>query len=356
MYHQIAASLLIFVSSFISFSALSQSIDNNKTYSIVGVGDIVIGLNYPEEDGKPYYPQFNGHKLFSHVADFISSADIAVGNLEGVLLNNGGTPKITKNPKNCYLFRMNENHATHLADAGFDAMSLANNHVRDFGVEGQFSTMRTLDATGITYAGIKKLCETAIMTKNNMRYGFCAFAPNGGTVSIHDYKNAENIVKHLKEICDFVIVSFHGGAEGYDKNRVTREQEEFKGEKRGNVYKFAHRMVDAGADVIFGHGPHVVRGIELYKNRLIAYSLGNFCTPYGINKKGKNGYAPVVKVNVNENGEFVSGKIFSARQTGVSGPIIDAKNIVIHEMARLSKLDFPESKLIITKDGILKSN
>ena len=93
-----------------------------------------------------------------------------------------------------------------------------------------------------------------------------------------DYELAERTVAEFAEIHDVVIVSFHGGAEGATVMHVPFTEEEYYGEPRGDVALFAHRMVDAGADLIVGHGPHVVRGIERYKDRLIAYSLGNFAT------------------------------------------------------------------------------
>lgn len=354
MIYSIRRGFILFAYCFISIFISANAADNEEKYSIVGVGDIVIGLNYPED--RAYYHPIDGNVLFSKVNEFISSADFAVGNLEGVLLNKGGTPKVCKDEKYCYLFRMSENYATVLAEAGFDAMSIANNHARDFGIEGQRSTMKTLKKAGIGYAGMKELCETSIIKKDNLRYGFCAFAPNALMVSIHDYEYAKKLVKQLHDSCDVVVVSFHGGAEGMDKNRVPRKNEEYAGESRGDVYKFAHCMIDAGADVVFGHGPHVVRGLELYKNRLIAYSLGNFCTPHRVNKTGRQGYAPVVRVDVRRDGTFISGEILSATQTGNLGPAPDTQKVVIKEMSRLSKLDFPESKLIINDDGTLKCN
>ena len=91
---------------------------------------------------------------------------------------------------------------------------------------------------------------------------------------------------------DIVIVSFHGGAEGNGAEMLPFAREIFAGEDRGNVVEFAHAMVDAGADLVLGHGPHVVRPMELYRDRLIAYSLGNFATYYGISVEGIRGIAP----------------------------------------------------------------
>ena len=119
----------------------------------------------------------------------------------------------------------------------------------------------------------------------------------------------------LADTCDIVIVSFHGGAEGADFQHVPKTNEMFHGENRGDVYNFAHTMIDNGADVVFGHGPHVTRAIEVYKDRFISYSLGNFCTYGRFNLAGPNGLAPIVKINVDTSGRFLSGRIIPVYQT-----------------------------------------
>ena len=320
---------------------------------IVCVGDIVLGLNYP--DDQPLYAEEDGTRLFDSVEHWLRGADLAVGNLEGVLLDEGGEPKRLKDTTGRYLFRMPERYAHHLAEAGFDALSLANNHARDFGAEGMRRTIERLSEAGIACAGIEELCERAVVVRGPVRYGICAFAPNAAMCNIHDYDRAAALIRALREedSCRLVIVSFHGGAEGSSEFRVPREREEYLGEWRGDVYRFAHHCIDAGADLVFGHGPHVVRGMELYRGRLIAYSLGNFCTPYGVSKAGRNGYAPLLLVELSPRGEFLGGELVPARQQGRSGPHPDREGLVIQEIRRLSRLDFPESPLVISPEGKL---
>ena len=182
-------------------------------------------------------------------------------------------------------------------------------------------------------------------------YGFCAFAPNSQTLSILDLKNARHIIKNLKQQCDIVIVSFHGGGEGKAFEHVPDTSESFFKEKRGNVRDFAHNAVDAGADLIFGNGPHVCRGMEIYKNRLIAYSLGNFCTYKCVSVEGICGIAPLLKVYVNKKGEFLSGRIIAAKQTHEKGLEPDSLNQAIKKIRALTMADFPDSGLSIGDDG-----
>ena len=320
-----------------------------STVSIIGVGDIMTGTNYPSAR---YLPPNGGRDLLKPTHSILQSADITFGNLEGTVLNSGGSAKRCSDPSKCYVFRMPESHVQHLVEAGFDFVSIANNHSGDMGPIGRTNTIRTLTENGISCAGLFTH-PTATFEQEGIRYGFIAFAPNSGTLNIRDIPDAAARVRKLAAESDIVIVSFHGGAEGTQAEHVPRRTETYYGENRGDVYKFAHAMVDAGADVIWGHGPHVVRGMELYKNRLIAYSLGNFCTYARFSLRGVKAYAPIVQAEVDSSGAFVSGKIWSFIQKGEGGPVTDPDNGALRRIKSLSEADFPESPLKIGEDGSL---
>ena len=150
-----------------------------------------------------------------------------------------------------------------------------------------------------------------------------------------------------------MIVSFHAGAEGAKHQHVTRQTETFYGENRGNVYDFSRKMIDAGGDVIFGHGPHVTRAIDIYQDRFIAYSLGNFCTYGRFNLRGVNGIAPIVKIKTDSSGKFLAGQVIPIVQPGAGGPKFDSKNRAIKVIQDLTQKDFPESQLSIDDSGII---
>ncbi|MDR3227561.1 MAG: CapA family protein [Prevotellaceae bacterium] len=342
---------VLFVYSICSFSQESQ-IDTNLI-SIAGTGDIMLGSNYPSDARLPIN---DGRELLRDVKDILKDADITFGNLEGCFLNSGGSPKSCKSK--CYYFRMPDKYVNYLTDAGYDLISVANNHSGDFGAIGRENTLKVLREAGLNYAGLEGICETSVAEINGIKYGFCCFAPNSGTLKITNISNAKKIVSQLKSECNIVIVSFHGGAEGKANNRVTRKTETFYGENRGNVYEFAHAVIDAGADVVFGHGPHVVRAAELYNDRFIIYSMGNFCTAGEFEISGINGYAPVVKVFTDKDGKFVKGQIFSFLQKDKTGPHTDKDNAAAKEIKRLTELDFPETDLLISNEGFIqrKSN
>ena len=324
-----------------------------KTVSIIGVGDIMMGTNYPESPAGAYMPKDSGRTLFADVTPYFKTADLVFGNLEGVLLNRGGTPKRCTNPDNCYVFRMPEYYLKNLTDAGFNLINLANNHAHDFGRDGALNSYQLLTDAGVHVAGLESACEYSIFERDSITFGFCGFAPNNGTVSLNNYAKVKEIITHLNTLCDIIIVSFHGGAEGPTHNRVPKQREIFLGENRGDVYEFAHLCIDLGADVVFGHGPHVPRALELYKDRLIAYSLGNFCTPYRVNISGTGGYAPIVKVITDTKGQFISGELKSTIQTDRTGPKFDPQQACLKEIIRLTNLDFPNGPLHISPNGPL---
>lgn len=334
------------------FSTASIAQSKKDTLTIIGVGDIMMGSNYPTPAG---LPPNSGNDLMKAVKSILMDADLTVGNLEGVLLNEGGTPKTCRDPKVCYVFRSPEHFVTNLTDAGFDIMCLANNHAGDFGEVGRKSSMRTLEQAGITHAGQLNQPYT-IVENQGIRYGFCAFAPNSNCLPLNDWAGARAVVKKLDSLTDVVIVGFHGGAEGPQYQHVPRNNEIFHGENRGNVHGFAHMVIDAGADIVFGHGPHVTRAIELYRERFIAYSLGNFCTYGGINVSGVNGLAPIIKVFTDRKGAFLKARVTATRQQARGNVEIDARRQVIERIKTLTREDFPETPLVIQDDGWVHSS
>lgn len=326
---------------------IGLSIVQPDTLSIVAVGDIMMGTNFPNAG---YLPADSGNLLWKSVKPYLQDADLTFGNLEGVILDKGGSAKKCKNPKSCYLFRTPDHMARHFAQNGFDILSVANNHANDFGSTGRLNTQKVLDSIGIAYAGSIEVPSTQI-NKKRIRIGMVAVSPNKGTLLIHDENRILSFVKQLDSLNDIVIVSFHAGAEGAKNKHVTRQREYYYGEDRGNVYEFSHRMIDHGADLLIGHGPHVPRAIEIYKGRIIAYSLGNFLTYGRFNLRGPNGEAPLLKMWVTTEGEFISGKIESFYQDYSLGPRPDSKLRALQSIKKLTQEDFPETNLTFDDIG-----
>ena len=322
------------------------------TITIAAVGDMMLGSTYPD---RSKLPPDSAKESFDAAKDYFKGSDIVFGNLEGTLLDKGLPATYKKNLKVAYLFRMPTYYGGVFKDAGFTLVSVANNHITDFGEKGYLSTTSTLSQYGIHYAGLE-ICPTTIFEKDGVKYGFCAFAPNAHAMPLLELRNAAKIIRELKAQCDILIVSFHGGAEGAAYEHVPFKMESFLGAKRGNVHAFTHMAIDAGADIVLGNGPHVSRALEKYKGRLIAYSLGNFCTYKSVSVAGVCGMAPLLKVKLNRKGEFISGRIISFRQNHEKGLLPDSLNSAAKRIRMLTEKDFPRSGLVIGEDGLINSD
>ena len=312
---------------------------------------MMIGTDYPQN----HLPDDDGLGFLAEVAPFLSAADIAFGNLEGVLLDGGEPGKKCSNPAACYLFRSPTRYANHYRAAGFDVLSLANNHARDFGEEGRSSSMLAIAAAGMRHSG--RVDDFASLEVNGLRVAVLAYAVTKNSNMLLDYELAFDTVAEFASSHDIVVVSFHGGAEGVDVTHVPFAEEEYYGEPRGDVVWFARGVVDAGADLVIGHGPHVVRGMERYKGRLIAYSLGNFATYYGISVAGIKGIAPILTTTLDGYGAFVEGEIVSTIQLRPAGPSIDPRDRALDLIRGLSREDFGEPGLTFLANGkVLPAN
>ena len=289
---------------------------------VAAVGDIMMGTTFPE----PILPPEDGATLFRSVAPLLAGNDVVFGNLEGPLTDASLSPKCTKPRRNgrpCFAFRTPPRYAARLAEAGFTAVNIANNHALDFGMEGLDNTLNTLDAAGIEAVGGERV---AVFTVSGKSVAVAGFSYSFRTPYVHpllDVDAAREIVAELKGEYDRVVVSFHGGAEGAGAMRVADAEEEFMGENRGNVVRFARAVVDAGADLVLGHGPHVPRAIEVYRGKLIAYSLGNFAVYSMFNIKGPSGLGYVLQVELDpDTGDVVRFRTPSValRNLGIPEP------------------------------------
>ena len=292
----------------------------------------------------------DGRTLLAEVAPLLVRADVAFANLEGPLADGGRSEKCAgSRPGRCYAFRVPTRYGKLLADAGVDVVSLANNHAGDFGDAGRASTRATLDALGVRYAGAPG--EVARLEVRGRRVALVAFSTSSGTNDLRDLGEAARIVAAAQRDADLVVVSMHGGAEGADRQHVPAGRETFLGEDRGDLRAFARAVVEAGADLVVGHGPHVVRGMEVVKGRLVAYSLGNFATYGGMNLSGPNGLTLILEVSLAPDGAFLGGRIHPGRQERPGGPRLDPAGEVVGVVRRLSLEDFGASAVRVADDG-----
>jgi Bacterial capsule synthesis protein PGA_cap len=324
-------------------------------YRIIGVGDIMIGSDYPVEYLDPRVTDGGDPAsiLGQEMTALFKSADVAFANFEGTMHSSTEGAKACGNPKVCYTFRSPPYHAAYIRKAGFNMLSNANNHSRDFGEAARAVTFENLTNAGFavsgadtpdTRFGIHKM-------KDGTKAALVAFGHNPGLMKVQDLARVRSLVQEAGTKGDIVIVSCHIGAEGRTQSRVTRATEMFLGEDRGNPFSFARTAIDAGADVVFCHGPHIARAVEVYKGRFIAYSLGNFWTYGSFNLRDENGLAPIADIRVAKDGALLSARIVSARQDKPGGPYLDSNHAAAKQIAMLTARDFPETGVSVSPNG-----
>lgn len=317
---------------------------------IAAAGDTMMGTDLRR--GPSGLAPGDGEVIFEEVAPIFKAADVAFLNLEGPLADGLQSSKCKPGSTSCYAFRTPTRYANALVYAGIDMVSLANNHAFDLGAAGQQATMDALGALGIAHAG--RYGDTGTVEVGGLKIGLVAAHSGSCCLNVNEIDEVVAAIRLLDRDHDLVVFSFHGGAEGSGARRVPGKVEIAWGERRGDVKALARAAVDAGADLVLGHGPHVLRAMEVYKGRLIAYSLGNFTgyRQFGT-KGGYGGHTVIVDAELADNGVLVSARLHAIRLDGESIPRLDADGVGLGHVRELSALDFPETGVKVGDDGAL---
>ena len=317
--------------------------EQTRRISLSATGDIVMG-NAPNA-----LPANNGEGFFDGVKEALR-ADLVMGNLEQPLTDDTGRSKCGAESTGCHQFRAPPAYARHLKDAGFHVLNQANNHGNDYGPQGYENTQKALEEHGLAHTGA--VDQITVVEVEGVKVAVVGFSPYAGNNSLLNIGKAEKVIEKATTMADIVVVQVHMGAEGADKNRVRPGTEMFLGENRGDPIRFAHAMIDAGADLIVGHGPHVLRAVEFYEGRLIAYSLGNFAGGGGtLSRNGPLGLGAVLKVELEADGTWVSGEFVSTNMNGAGKPVTDPTKRSLKMVTDLSKRDFPQTGAEFDKSG-----
>ncbi|MEU4562503.1 CapA family protein [Actinoplanes sp. NPDC023936] len=319
-----------------------------ESITLSATGDIIMG-SAPNR-----LPANGGEGFFDSVKKGLAS-DLVMGNLEQPLTGDTGSSKCGSPPRpNCFAFRSPPSYAEHLKDAGFQLLNTANNHSKDYGTAGYRNTVEALEGAGLEHTGAER--QITVVEIKGVKVAVIGFSPYAGANNLNDLDAAAEIVAKAKSEADLTVVQVHMGAEGSDKQHVKPGTELFFGENRGDPIKFSHTVIDAGADLVIGHGPHVLRGMEFYKGKLIAYSLGNFAG--GGKTLSSNGvlkYAGILHVSLTRDGKYTGGKFLSTYMNTTGVPTRDSKNERGRELvAQLSESDFGDSAVSIGDDGTIK--
>ena len=318
---------------------------------VTAVGDVMLGTTFPEASGSDLPPD-DGARLLDEVTPLLKHGDVVFGNLEGPLVDAGISAKCQgKKEGTCYAFRVPTRYGAHLKAAGFNVMGLANNHAMDFGAQGRESSRHVLEQQGIAHSG--ELGDIAHLTVKGRKVDVIAFATYPGAYNLLDLDDALETIRGARQEADLVMVSFHGGAEGATHQHVAPGDEKFLGEDRGDLRKFAHAAIDAGASIVVGSGPHVVRGMEIYQGKLIAYSLGNFATYGPFNLSGENGISLVLEAHMAPDGTLLKGQVYPVKQEKPGGPRLDPAMKIVPILRALSRDDFRKGAVVVGPRGEL---
>jgi poly-gamma-glutamate capsule biosynthesis protein CapA/YwtB (metallophosphatase superfamily) len=310
--------------------------------AIVATGDIVMGST-------PNLPPDGGRSFFSDVQTDLAG-DVVLGNLEGTL-SSGGSSKCGPSSTSCFAFQTPPSYARWLVRAGFTVMNLANNHAYDFGPEGLQETIDALDRVGLLYTGRPN--QITVQKVGRIRVATVGFAPYPWAASLTDIAAAQKLVRAADRVSDVVVVTMHAGAEGRDRQHVRPGTERFLGENRGDSVRFTHAVVDAGADLVVGSGPHVLRGMEWYKGRLIAYSLGNFAGYDVFSLGGALSTSAILRVTLDGAGRFESGQLVPTHMVGAGMPALDPSEAAHGVVRTLSRDDFGARGVKVSREGVL---
>jgi hypothetical protein len=258
-------------------------------------------------------------------------------------------------PVRCYAFLTPTWLAPRLAEAGFTHLNLANNHANDFGPDGRQSTEVTLAANGLrTYGPLGRIViDTVHRGQALTTIGVIGFTTYPFAYDLLNIPRSAAVVDSIRPLVDLLVVTFHGGAEGAAAQHVPFVAESLGREPRGDLRAWAHAVVDAGADLVVGHGPHVLRGFEIWQGRLIAYSLGNFANYRGFNLAGPQGLTGVLQIEFGEDGRMARARFNPMRQVPLKGPAPDPDAAATDLVRSLSEEDFGAGAARIKPDGTI---
>lgn len=323
----------------------STSPSTGQTITLGAVGDTIMG------DAPGSMPANDGRGFFDKVKSLFA-VDLMMGNMEEPITEDTGVSKCSAEQTSCHQFRVPSSYAAHLRDAGFHLMNQANNHGYDYGPAGYTNTQKSLTNAGLKYTGPRNY--VSIVEVKGVKIAVLGFSSYDRDNSLLNYTQAKQVVEKASSMADLVVIQVHWGAEGSGMTHVKPGTETFLGENRGDPMAFSRAVIDAGADVVFGHGPHTLRGLEIYKGRLICYSLGNFAGGKGLKGDGNLGWGTVLHATVNRDGSFASGKFNSTyfvTNPGVPNP--DPQNRGLNLVRELTKADFPNTGPAISSDGVI---
>jgi hypothetical protein len=315
-----------------------------RPITLVWGGDVTLGSHYG-------LPPASGRPLLERVASVLRRADLAAVNYEGTF-GSGGTSKCGAGRKpDCFAFQAPARNARTLRRAGVDIVNGANNHAFDYGAAGWQMTRQALAGARVGATGAPD--EIQVLRRRGNRVAFVGFSTYPWAADMADDAQVRALVARAAGQADIVVAFFHAGAEGASKTHVPRGPEHAFGEYRGDSRHFSHVAIDAGADLVLGSGPHVLRGLQLYRHRLVAYSLGNLAGFHNFGTAGRSGLSALLTVALSPDGRFYAARITSLALDGAAIPHRDPSRRAVRLMRSLTRADFAGGGLRIDRRGLV---
>lgn len=293
-------------------------------------GDIVLGNSFLAGD----IPASWDSRYFSGIRSTLQQADLAFGNFEGTLTDRKKTLK-TPGRGRQFAFRSPPHYAQLMRREGFTVVNMANNHAFDFMEEGHLDTLENFKKAGIVTTGLRGQITT--LQVRGMHIALVGFTYSSRFNSVFDIEGAAKLVHEARARAGFVIATFHAGAEGSAAIWHDDANEIFMGEERGNTVAFARAMIDAGADLVVGHGPHVLRAAECYRDHPIFYSLGNFVGVGGLSIRKMAALSALLNVEISSDGGIQSLDIIPLRFDDQKLPQPDPRAFGTHLINHLGR-------------------
>jgi len=310
--------------------ATSSAAPSSAVITVGWVGDTTPGSMYG-------MPPDGGRALFGSLPPLLRKPDLMIANLEGTY-STAGPSKCGSSTANCYAFQAPPSYAAALAWSGIDLVNMANNHSMDYLARGFSQTQAALRRAGVAFAGPPG--TVTLVHVRGLRVAVVGCSPYPWSAPLNDIPAAARLVRRAAAEADIVIVLMHAGAEGAGEIHTPNGSESAFGEDRGDVRAFSHAMIDAGADLVVGSGPHVIRGIERYRDHLIAYSLGNFAGWHNFGLGGNLSLSGLLTIRIDGAGHVLGGRWLSLYVAQPGVPTVDSSDTSAHLVSSLSAADF----------------
>lgn len=335
------------------------------TIRVCAGGDVALGTNLDTmwavraakaAKRKRIDPLPDPARLIAPLRPLVEDADVVLLNVEGAI--GDSTPpfaKCGKKSTGCYAIRMPSAAAAAIRKVNERAIvvaNLANNHARDAGAEGLEVTRRLLGEAGVVMTGVDTLA-TVVETPAGDTIAFLGFATSGPPNDARDLEAVRRHVERAVAAYRRVVVTMHLGAEGKTAQRTRDSVEIYFEAPRGNPVAFADVAAGAGADLVIGHGPHVLRAAEWRDGTLVLYSLGNLLTygPFSHGEPMRRG--AVACATVDGRGAVSEARLHPTVQTAPGRVASDRRRRAIALVDSLSKLDFPRTGARVERDGTI---